>query len=591
MILALLLLLFLFLRKDKEKEPEKAIEPEPVIQEGTPVFPKNNIFRDENDKEYEVVNKTRELPRKTYLIGILYGKYWGEIDAQKEQEFLHSKFFDFHVYEAHIEDSEISRTPFNFVPDSGFPRERLPQLFPTIVKKGETEYCVNIHEPQLANITFIRKLHQTEGNEVFGTVKARITGYLLDFMTEEYQEKIYLPGTNNKIPQPVHEPPVLTKTLVPTGKTEFKNNYERTEYYYSDYKTTYWGDWRYNRPAQRSSDEGCLGAGLGILSVLVGIAFLILLLPQIAILLPFLLLPAIFSLIPEKVWLWIFRIIGLFLLVGFLIVVGNTIKKTPTPHIPRPVVQDIPAELETQNAPIVDTVNNIPVNDTLITHFRSWKDYEGKIYEGKFWVKRTDVMKASAYKDNLSLPQSTERDYDGIIFQLKENDKNNLGGIYQLFNSLKTTQKLTDQQFVEMVVAFVQDIPYSIVLPGGCDPNLYNDDFIRKYLATADAKCAGYEHFGINTPVEFLASLQGDCDTRTLLIYSILSHYGYDVALLSSEHYNHSLIGINLPYDGIAYSYGSQRYVLWETTTFIKPGILPSEISNTDYWRISLKAK
>jgi len=62
--------------------------------------------------------------------------------------------------------------------------------------------------------------------------------------------------------------------------------------------------------------------------------------------------------------------------------------------------------------------------------------------------------------------------------------------------------------------------------------------------------------------------------------------------MLSSEYYNHALIGINLPYDGIAYAYNTQRYVLWETTApDIKPGILPNELSNLNYWRISLKSK
>jgi hypothetical protein len=63
------------------------------------------------------------------------------------------------------------------------------------------------------------------------------------------------------------------------------------------------------------------------------------------------------------------------------------------------------------------------------------------------------------------------------------------------------------------------------------DPN-YADNFIRNYLSSNDAKCDGYERFGINTPVEFIATLQGDCDTRTLLLYTILAHYGYDVALM-----------------------------------------------------------
>jgi hypothetical protein len=143
-----------------------------------------------------------------------------------------------------------------------------------------------------------------------------------------------------------------------------------------------------------------------------------------------------------------------------------------------------------------------------------------------------------------------------------------------------------------MIVSFVQDIPYALVLPENCDPNLYSDNFIKQYLNSNNAKCDGFEKFGINTPVEFLATLNGDCDTRTLLLYTILAHYNYDITLLSSELYSHSIIGINLPLEGKSYDYANQKYILWETTApNIKPGILPSEISNTGNWRISLKSK
>lgn len=552
---------------------------------------KEELFSDEKGK-YSIVRKTRELPRKTYLIGTLSGKYWGELDAKKEEEFQHSKFYDFHIYEAEVTEAEISNKEFYFEPDSGFPRERLPQVLPIILKKDGREYAVNILEPKIGNVEFIYSLHQTEGNEVFGTIKARITGYLLDFITEEYNEKVYVQEQPSVVYKSVAATPVLTKTGTPTGNTEFENGYERIEYYYSDYKSRYWGAWNYTKPAKVSSAEGCLGGVAGIFGIIIGIAFLLLLLPRIAILIPFLLLPFIIGIIPQSAWTWIFRIIGGILLAGFIIAVVSLITTVPKTYVPKPLVQDRPEEQASQLNPIVDTVNHLKVNDTLITHFRSWKDYNGKVYEGKFWVKKSDLICATNYKNNLSISEKTERDYDNIIYSLKENDKDHLQGIYQLFDSIKTANHLTSEDFAEMTVAFVQDIPYAVVLPNGCDPNLYNDDFIRKYLSLKDAKCVGYERFGINTPVEFLASLQGDCDTRTLLIYTILSHYGYDVALLSSEYYNHSLIGINLPYDGIAYKFNDQRYVLWETTApDIRPGVLPNEIANTDYWRISLKSK
>ena len=54
----------------------------------------------------------------------------------------------------------------------------------------------------------------------------------------------------------------------------------------------------------------------------------------------------------------------------------------------------------------------------------------------------------------------------------------------------------------------------------------------------------------------------------------------------------HSLLGINLPYDGVTYNYNNQHYVLWETTApNIKPGIISNQVANLNYWKISLKSK
>ena len=240
----------------------------------------------------------------------------------------------------------------------------------------------------------------------------------------------------------------------------------------------------------------------------------------------------------------------------------------------------------------LDTLIKILKNDTLISHFRSWRDYDNNLYEGSYFVKLSSYQNAKSFKKNLQIIGNSPDEYDKILFSLKENDKAQINGLYQLFDSLKIKNQLGSILFAKMVVSFVQDIPYTLVLTENCDPNLYSDNFIKEYLSSNGAKCDGYQKFGINTPVEFLASLKGDCDTRTLLLYTILSHYNYDIALFSSEVYGHSIIGINLPMEGLSYNFQNRKYILWETTApNMKPGILPTEISNTNNWRISLKSK
>jgi hypothetical protein len=622
-IIALIILVtfWLFFRKGKDnKDIITQTDPAPfenveIIEEPKVEKPEQEIFNDQNGFKYRNVTKIREIPRKTYLYGLLCGKYWGELDILKDEEYEHLKFYDFNIYEAEVKTKSANKTctcitseksvcdgfhtesegQFDFKPDTTFPKEKLPAAIPCTIsfKENSGEYSVVIHEPHVREVKFSRKLHQDEGTEVFGTIEAEITGYILDFTREEYVEREYVSeNAGIQLPKNVDSVAKLAETLIPTGNIEYKNGYQRTEYYYSDYKTKYWGKWKYTRPIKTSSTEGCLSSAFGIIGFIFGIAFLLLLLPRLIFILPFLLIALIIRFIPPGAWTWIFRVIGGLLLIAFIFSIIYTLSHSTRTFIPKPFAQDKPEERKPLDNPVTDTTNNTILQDTLITHYRNWHDYTGNNFEGKFWIRKSALRNARNYKSNLSIIENNERNYDEIIFRLKENDKSNLQGVYHLFDSLKAASNLSATGFAEMIVSFVQDIPYSVILPNACDPNLYADEFIRNYLSSADARCDGYQKFGINTPVEFMATLQGDCDTRTLLIYTFLSHYGYDVALLSSEYYNHSIIGVNLPYDGVAYQFNTQRYVLWETTApNIRPGILPNEISNINYWRISLKSK
>ncbi len=574
---------FLFFHGKKIKNTSGISLNEPHIKEDDPELDK--VYQDENGKKYRIVHKTRVLPRKTYLYGKFNGKFWAELDEIKDQEYKNEKFYDFTIYEIKVIDTEYQFIPFDLENVTPFPRERLPELIHIQRKEDGKEYAVNILEPQIEIAPFNRKHQQVEGNEAFGTINGKITGYLLDYLFENYTERLYI--EEEVAPQPKID---KTAVYVPTGKVEKVKEYTRPELIGSDWITKYWGTWRYTKALGSTFGEGCLSDVLLIVGILIGIIFLMFALPNFGVLLPFILLPILIRLLPDVVWKWLFRILGGILVFAFLFAIINSMNESTKNPIPKPVVES--SDIKPQYTPITDTLNNKKIYDTLIVHFRHWKDYDGNNYSGKFWVKKSDFANANSYKNGLDIIGNTEYSYDKIIYSLKENDKGNLNGIYHLFDSLKLSENLSPSKLAEVIVSFVQDIPYTVVLPNACDPALYSDDFIRNYLASANSRCDGYEKFGINTPVEFMATLNGDCDTRTLFIYTVLSHYGYDVVLLSSEFYNHSLIGINLPYEGITYSYNSQRYVLWETTAQnIRPGILPEEVSNLNYWRISLKSK
>lgn len=597
-IIAILVILYFFFFRTKAEDKTIAVKNDvakenPIEFSDVEIIDEDEIFTDENGLQYKLVEKSRELPRYTYIKAFLNGKYWGEIDENFSNQFEHSKYFDFNIYEVSLKNAIYSHSPFLLEQDLRIPREKLPKLLHTILEKDGKEYEVNLHEPLFAEIKFNRKLHQNEGNEVFGTIDAIVTGYVLDFVVEYYIEKEYIFPIADKIPQPtILEEPILTKTSIPTGNVEHNGNYKRTEYFYSDRKKTYWSEWKYTKPATASNNEGCFSTIIGAIGGILGIAFLLMMLPQMAFILPFFLILFLLNLIPAKIYSWIFRIIGIIMLIGFIVSLFQIFNRSTNTYIPKPIVVENPQERETHPTPIIDTVNNVAKNDTLIKHFRVWNDYDGNKYEGYIWTKSSDYSKAKYFKNTLNLQQNTPRAYDEIIYSLKENDKENLGGVYQLFDSIREKEQLSNIKFAELIVSFVQDIPYAVIVPDDCNPNLYDDKFIREYLTSENAQCYGFQKFGINSPVEFMSNLYGDCDTRTLLLYTMLAHYDYDVALFSSEYYSHSIIGVNLPISGVAYKYENQRYVLWETTApNVRAGVLPQEISNLNYWRISLKSK
>jgi hypothetical protein len=147
-------------------------------------------------------------------------------------------------------------------------------------------------------------------------------------------------------------------------------------------------------------------------------------------------------------------------------------------------------------------------------------------------------------------------------------------------------------EFAEMVVTCIQDIPYSFVFQSDCLPAENYEKSIKNILNNCPDCCIGNVLYGIQNPVSFIQNLKGDCDTRTVLIYSILKHFNYDVAILNSEFYRHSILGLNLPKSGLSKIYKGKKYVLWETTAkYYSAGDLPSGFNDLQHWNVVLTSK
>lgn len=232
-------------------------------------------------------------------------------------------------------------------------------------------------------------------------------------------------------------------------------------------------------------------------------------------------------------------------------------------------------------------------NDTIPTYtsHRVWKDNYGHNYRGDLTIREQDFLDLhhhlAQYKTN-----SNKNFWGGLYEYLESTDGPKLDLVMQTFERLHAEKKLNQMEFAEMVVSCIQDIPYSFVFQNDCLPAENYEHAIRRVLEDCPSCCLGNVPFGIQNSLSFLQNLKGDCDTRTVLIYSILKHFNYDVAILNSTFYRHSIIGLNIPASGLVKLHKGKKYVVWETTAkYYEAGALPGNFNDITHWEVVLTSK
>jgi hypothetical protein len=536
----------------------------------------------------EFVTIQEHIERRTYIKGKFTGKFIGYLD-HKKSDLLHENFYDLEVLsgeikstkdEDHIRHWETGE-PEEFQPVEQFLTKLPNSLTLEILNIDGTSksYLINLNEAKLSNYTLSKQAY--EDDKIFGDIQGDISGYIKhydihDIEIEKIQEQegdIILPSATSTI-----------KTLKQTGKTEVSGNYKRWQYYNSN-GSTYWGNW-----IKQSNESGLSfwSTLLGLLQILFILAIIIpLFIVGWKLILPLLVIGGIFYLLStfqpviKRLWSWLIRILSF----AFLIFLAFGIISLFT----NPIRDSLKKEQATNSDEEIQNISPDPITgDSIISHYRIWKDYNNNEYSGNINVNITEYRNAKNFRNNISVLPQDPNQYNNIVSQIYDFDKNKLGLLYLMFDSLKTKNNLNETTFAEVITSCIQDIPYTLVLDNECNPYKYNDKFISDYLSDG-GKCEGFIKFGLLSPTEFMGSLIGDCDTRTLLLFTILNHYKYDVVMLGSELYRHSILGINLPYNGISKTINGKRYVIWETTEQgIPPGVIPREVSDMRFWNVTL---
>ncbi len=224
----------------------------------------------------------------------------------------------------------------------------------------------------------------------------------------------------------------------------------------------------------------------------------------------------------------------------------------------------------------------------VLSQKRQWNDNYGNSFEGNFSVREKDYI--SSKKEYLNnIQKHRQLSWGGLYQYLATSDTPKLDLILEKLKEIKESNTLNQFEFADMVVTFIQDIPYSFVFENSCKSADQYEESIRVILESCPDCCIGNIPHGIQNPVGFMGNLKGDCDTRTVILYAILSYFGYDVAILNSDYYRHSVLGLNLPSKGIYKVYNGKRYYIWETTNkHFTLGTLPNNFKNINHWNIVL---
>ena len=211
---------------------------------------------------------------------------------------------------------------------------------------------------------------------------------------------------------------------------------------------------------------------------------------------------------------------------------------------------------------------------------RSWMDYFSNDYCSTYETFDQDFLDSrqyrSNYRDNLFLAQDT---YWRAIYQdLADHDFEKLKPLADTLWSISEEYDLNRDEFANMVVSFVQDIPYSFILD---EERCSNQD--------PGFSCVQDERLGLLSPLEFLHTLKGDCDTRTVLLYALFKHFNYQPKIVNSWKYLHSMLLLDVTSSGDYLKQNGQRFYFWETTsTGWQAGDVPPDMADLSSWRIIL---
>lgn len=139
------------------------------------------------------------------------------------------------------------------------------------------------------------------------------------------------------------------------------------------------------------------------------------------------------------------------------------------------------------------------------------------------------------------------------------NNEDRISNIAFAFIWFQEKNKLSDSEILNIIIDFVQQIPYEI-------PE---------------------NNYGLYTPIEILYKNAGDCDSKSVFAALILRELGFDTVLFYSKEYKHVMLGINVPSTGKYKELNGKHYYFTEMTSRgWQIGDISPDCADLKYWNI-----
>jgi len=240
--------------------------------------------------------------------------------------------------------------------------------------------------------------------------------------------------------------------------------------------------------------------------------------------------------------------------------------------------------------PQQDTLAPMPW-DYLTDHRVRWNDFISHSFLAAWSTSSKQFEDSRKMHPAFANPQVSEAItyWNAVYTEFSNRDLPKLDSLVTYFASEQKRKNLNSVQTAEMVITFIQEIPYCLVHEGSCSEASLQADFIREYHAS-QKPCLPDIIAGVQSPYEFIHNLQGDCDTRSLLGFSILSRLGIPASIWVSEAYSHSVLGVGLGSGSNYYKMaGGIRHSAVELTAKgFRLGMISPEQGDMNNWQIAL---